>query len=146
MRLRNLASSFSSTKVPTLSCYHVRWTGSVFHRTYPSRNYEVWLGDTDVENESGLDGTDDDIQSYRWCAVCNEGKYAFSLDNRHPEGSKIAATDAYQIPEKWYPYRHDVWGASHQVMHCLVICAGIAHLFGLLRSFDHVHSGDICEV
>ncbi|KAH7083415.1 putative membrane protein [Paraphoma chrysanthemicola] len=50
-----------------------------------------------------------------------------------------------RIPEKWYPYRFDVWGSSHQIMHCLVICAGIAHLFGLLRSFDHVHGqGDIC--
>ncbi|KAF2252245.1 putative membrane protein [Trematosphaeria pertusa] len=46
---------------------------------------------------------------------------------------------AMRIPEKWYPNRFDIWGASHQIMHCLVICAGIAHLFGLLRSFDHVH-------
>lgn len=54
--------------------------------------------------------------------------------------------DHSQIPEKWYPYRHDVWGASHQIMHCLVVCAGIAHLFGLLRAFDHVHGhGDICR-
>ncbi|EOA88720.1 uncharacterized protein SETTUDRAFT_159912 [Exserohilum turcica Et28A] len=52
---------------------------------------------------------------------------------------------AMRIPEKWYPYRFDVWGASHQVMHCLVVCAGIAHLFGLLRAFDHVHGhGNIC--
>ncbi|OAL00938.1 HlyIII-domain-containing protein [Phaeosphaeriaceae sp. SRC1lsM3a] len=52
---------------------------------------------------------------------------------------------AMRIPEKWYPYRFDVWGASHQIMHCLVVCAGIAHLFGLLRAFDHIHGrGDIC--
>ncbi|KAH3919625.1 hypothetical protein HBI56_029110 [Parastagonospora nodorum] len=52
---------------------------------------------------------------------------------------------AMRIPEKWYPYRFDVWGASHQIMHCFVICAGIAHMFGLLRAFDHVHGhGDIC--
>lgn len=54
---------------------------------------------------------------------------------------------ALRIPEKWYPYRFDVWGASHQIMHCLVICAGIAHLFGLLRAFDHVHGhGNICAL
>ena len=49
-----------------------------------------------------------------------------------------------QVPEKWYPYRFDVWGSSHQIMHCLVVCAGIAHLFGLLRAFYHIHGhGDI---
>jgi len=32
-------------------------------------------------------------------------------------------------------------------MHCLVVCAGVAHLFGLLRAFDHVHGyGDVCKV
>ncbi|KAH6851497.1 hemolysin-III related-domain-containing protein [Alternaria rosae] len=52
---------------------------------------------------------------------------------------------AMRIPEKWYPYRFDVWGSSHQIMHCLVVCAGVAHLFGLLRAFDHVHGhGNIC--
>ncbi|OAG19845.1 Hly-III related protein [Alternaria alternata] len=52
---------------------------------------------------------------------------------------------AMRIPEKWYPYRFDIWGSSHQIMHCLVVCAGIAHLFGLLRAFDHVHGyGNVC--
>ncbi|EUC31237.1 hypothetical protein COCCADRAFT_38652 [Bipolaris zeicola 26-R-13] len=54
---------------------------------------------------------------------------------------------AMRIPEKWYPYRFDVWGASHQIMHCLVVCAGIAHLYGLLRAFDHIHGhGDAYSV
>ncbi|KAJ5059289.1 putative membrane protein [Bipolaris maydis] len=54
---------------------------------------------------------------------------------------------AMRIPEKWYPYRFDVWGASHQIMHCLVVCAGIAHLYGLLRAFDHIHGhGNACTV
>ena len=35
--------------------------------------------------------------------------------------------------------------SSHQIMHCLVVCAGIAHLFGLVRAFDHIHGhGSIC--
>ncbi|KAF2112926.1 hemolysin-III related-domain-containing protein, partial [Lophiotrema nucula] len=46
---------------------------------------------------------------------------------------------AMRIPEKWYPKRFDIWGSSHQLMHCLVICAGIAHYVGLLRAFDHIH-------
>ncbi|KAF2681642.1 mPR-typeG-protein-coupled receptor [Lentithecium fluviatile CBS 122367] len=54
---------------------------------------------------------------------------------------------AMRIPEKWYPTRFDIWGSSHQIMHCLVICAGIAHLFGLLRAFDHLHGqDDVCGV
>ncbi|ORY15640.1 hemolysin-III related-domain-containing protein, partial [Clohesyomyces aquaticus] len=52
---------------------------------------------------------------------------------------------AARIPEKWYPRRFDIWGSSHQIMHCLVVGAGIAHLFGLLRSFDYVHGREnIC--
>ncbi|PSN66376.1 Hly-III related protein [Corynespora cassiicola Philippines] len=54
---------------------------------------------------------------------------------------------ALRIPEKWYPRRFDVWGASHQIMHCMVICAGVAHLVGLVRAFEHVHgTDDICRV
>ncbi|KAF2190190.1 HlyIII-domain-containing protein [Zopfia rhizophila CBS 207.26] len=52
---------------------------------------------------------------------------------------------AMRIPEKWHPKRFDIWGASHQIMHCLVVCAGIAHLMGLLRAFDHLHERvDVC--
>ncbi|KAF2652991.1 HlyIII-domain-containing protein [Lophiostoma macrostomum CBS 122681] len=48
---------------------------------------------------------------------------------------------------RWWPYRCDIWGASHQIMHCLVVCAGISHLFGLLRAFDYAHgAGHRCEI
>ncbi|KAM3072500.1 hypothetical protein ACMFMG_009298 [Clarireedia jacksonii] len=45
-----------------------------------------------------------------------------------------------QIPEKWYPNQHDLFGSSHQIFHVMVVLAGLAHMFGLLRAFDHVHS------
>jgi adiponectin receptor len=52
-----------------------------------------------------------------------------------------------QIPEKWYLYKFDIWGSSYQIMHCMVVCAGIAHLLGLLRAFDHIHGQqNICVV
>jgi adiponectin receptor len=52
-----------------------------------------------------------------------------------------------EIPEKWYPYKFDIWGSSHQIMHCMVVYAGIAHLLGLLRAFDHIHGQqNICAV
>jgi len=51
-----------------------------------------------------------------------------------------------QVPEKWYPKRHDIYGASHQILHFAVIFAGLAHMFGLLRAFDHLHSSrGICK-
>ncbi|KAF8542949.1 hemolysin-III related-domain-containing protein [Trichophaea hybrida] len=52
------------------------------------------------------------------------------------------ATYAAQIPEKWYPPRHDIFGASHQILHFMAIFAGLAHMRGLLRAFDYTHSQD----
>ncbi|KAF8246041.1 Hly-III related protein, partial [Wilcoxina mikolae CBS 423.85] len=51
-----------------------------------------------------------------------------------------SATYAAQIPEKWYPLRHDIFGASHQILHFMAIFAGLAHMCGLLRAFDYTHS------
>ncbi|KAF1992596.1 Hly-III related protein [Aulographum hederae CBS 113979] len=51
-----------------------------------------------------------------------------------------AALYAFRIPEKLFPRRFDILGASHQIMHCMVIFAGFAHLCGLLRAFDHLHA------
>lgn len=55
-----------------------------------------------------------------------------------------AAVYGIRIPEKWHPYRHDIYGSSHQILHFMVILAGIAHLFGLVRAFDFVHGQDAC--
>ncbi|KAG4034507.1 hypothetical protein MFRU_003g04670 [Monilinia fructicola] len=46
-----------------------------------------------------------------------------------------------RIPEKWFPRRHDILGSSHQILHFMVIFAGLAHMAGLLRAFDHIHTG-----
>jgi len=51
-----------------------------------------------------------------------------------------AATYAARIPERWYPLRHDIYGGSHQILHFMVIFAGIAHMFGLLSAFDFIHA------
>lgn len=51
-----------------------------------------------------------------------------------------AAIYAARVPEKWYPNRHNIYGSSHQILHFMVIFAGIAHMFGLLKAFDHLHS------
>ena len=38
------------------------------------------------------------------------------------------------------PETFDVFGASHQILHVMVIFAGLAHMRGLFRAFDHAHS------
>ena len=54
-----------------------------------------------------------------------------------------------RIPERWYPKTFDLYGASHQIMHVLVICGALSHSTGLVRAFDYWHSlhandGKIC--
>jgi len=51
-----------------------------------------------------------------------------------------AATYAGRVPERWYPRKHDIYGSSHQILHILVIFAGLVHMFGLLSAFDYLHT------
>ncbi|TVY76015.1 ADIPOR-like receptor SPBC12C2.09c [Lachnellula suecica] len=51
-----------------------------------------------------------------------------------------AAVYAARIPERWHPARYDHFGGSHQILHFMVIFAGLAHMVGLLSSFDYLHS------
>ncbi|KAL8675469.1 MAG: hypothetical protein Q9168_000170 [Polycauliona sp. 1 TL-2023] len=37
---------------------------------------------------------------------------------------------AARIPEKLRPYKYDIFGSSHQILHVAVILAGLAHMFG----------------
>ena len=46
-----------------------------------------------------------------------------------------AAFYASRVPERWWPYRFDFIGASHQIFHVAVIFAGLAHYAGLTRAF-----------
>lgn len=48
-----------------------------------------------------------------------------------------AAIYAARIPERWYPGRFDVWGASHQIMHVLVMCGAVSHSLGLVRALEY---------
>ncbi|KAH7016543.1 hemolysin-III related-domain-containing protein, partial [Microdochium trichocladiopsis] len=45
-----------------------------------------------------------------------------------------AAVYAGRIPERWFPYRFDLVGASHQIFHVLVLVATFTHLAGLLAA------------
>lgn len=48
-----------------------------------------------------------------------------------------AATYAARIPERWFPRTFDIYGASHQLMHVLVIGGALCYTTGLLRAFDY---------
>ena len=45
-----------------------------------------------------------------------------------------------RVPERWYPKTFDYYGASHQIMHVLVICGALSHTVGLVRAFDYWQS------
>ncbi|KAK7959103.1 uncharacterized protein PG986_003957 [Apiospora aurea] len=53
---------------------------------------------------------------------------------------------AFKIPEKWYPKVFDIFGASHQIMHIMVVFAALAYSQAVLAAFDYRHSGslDVC--
>jgi adiponectin receptor len=44
-----------------------------------------------------------------------------------------------RFPERRWPRRFDIFGASHQLMHCAIIIAGLAWLAGMITAFDNTH-------
>jgi len=50
---------------------------------------------------------------------------------------------AARIPEKWHAEFYDIFGGSHQILHFMVIFAGLAHMMGLFRAFDHVRGQEL---
>src|SRR5262249_42261385 len=44
-----------------------------------------------------------------------------------------------QVPERWYPGRFDLFGASHQVFHFSALAAAASQLKALLFAFDYRH-------
>jgi len=46
---------------------------------------------------------------------------------------------AARFPERLAPGRFDLLGASHQIFHCFVVMAALAHLKGLVTAFDFLH-------
>ena len=54
----------------------------------------------------------------------------------------VAGATAYavRLPEKLCPRKFDIVGNSHQILHVMVIFAALAHMLGLFRAFNIVHS------
>ena len=58
----------------------------------------------------------------------------------------VALLICKQVPEKIKPFKYDIYGNSHQVLHVAVVFAGLAHMFGLFRAFDYLHTvGSVCS-
>jgi adiponectin receptor len=57
-------------------------------------------------------------------------------------GIDLVAAMIYSIrfPERWYPIRFDIYGHSHQLLHVLVVLAGLIYLVGLLGAVRFAHS------
>ncbi|CDS07996.1 hypothetical protein LRAMOSA01945 [Lichtheimia ramosa] len=47
---------------------------------------------------------------------------------------------ACRIPEKWYPGKFNIWGASHQIFHICVLIAVVAHYIGVMRAMAFWHT------
>jgi hypothetical protein len=61
LRLCHPTSSFPATQVSTLPSRDVCWTRFILYHSHCSWHIDIWLGDTNVENEPRLDGVDDDV-------------------------------------------------------------------------------------
>ncbi|KAL2022467.1 hypothetical protein VTK56DRAFT_5296 [Thermocarpiscus australiensis] len=49
-----------------------------------------------------------------------------------------------RFPEAWRPGRFDIWGASHQIFHVLVVLSAAVHLYGLLSAFRWNYENPRC--
>lgn len=68
--------------------------------------------------------------------VLGAGLYALRVCKPQPYTFKLTR---FQLPEKWYPLRFDIYGASHQIFHFMVLFGGLAHTVGLVQACMHVH-------
>ncbi|KAK4569904.1 hypothetical protein LTR86_002873 [Recurvomyces mirabilis] len=57
-----------------------------------------------------------------------------------------AAAYTYRFPERWFRYRFDLVGASHQIFHVMVLLAGFVHYYAVCQAFLAVRSGlEVCQ-
>ena len=43
-----------------------------------------------------------------------------------------------RFPERWFPRKYDIFGASHQLMHLSILLASLVWLWGMVRAFDNM--------
>ena len=119
---------------------HVCRTWAVRSRFRGTRYPIARLDNAKPANECGLDGINGNFQSDRGSDICCSG-LSFTVNC-----VTVALLTCKQVPEKIRPLKYDIYGSSHQVLHVAVIVAGLAHMFGLFRAFDYLHTvGSVCS-
>ena len=58
--------------------------------------------------------------------------YQFSLDTQTPYS-------ANRVPERFSPGTFDIFFASHQIFHFMVLLAALAHYLSVLKAIEHWH-------
>ena len=98
----------------------------------------IWMAPTENPPVVGLHGLDCPVQSYWRCDIRRESKHSsFEMIQ--------VVTNWIQIPERYVPYRFDIWGSSHQVFHVAVMLAAWIHFRGLIQGFHAIRSvPDVC--
>ena len=48
----------------------------------------------------------------------------------------------FQVPERWFPGKFDIWGQSHQMFHIFVLVAVFVHYHGI-SVLEANHTEDI---
>ena len=42
----------------------------------------------------------------------------------------------FQIPERWWPGKFDLWFSSHQIWHLLIVAAVLTHYLGVIHMYE----------
>lgn len=81
-------------------------------------------------------------------------KYGFEEQSRRVGLSWIGVTALFngvgvisyglKFPERWYPRVFDLYGASHQIMHIMVVLAALFYTKAILSFFDFYHKYGVC--
>lgn len=59
--------------------------------------------------------------------------------------SSVADAVFEKFPERWFPRRFDLFGASHQLMHTFVVLAALTYTCAVISAFDHRYEkGAVC--
>lgn len=56
-----------------------------------------------------------------------------------------ASIYVFRFPERWYPRRFDIFGASHQLMHCAIVLASLVWFAGMVVAHSNMHSRDVFD-
>lgn len=68
------------------------------------------------------------------------GASAYAAKVRFQATSTDSRLTKEQFPEKWFPRRFDIFGASHQIMHVMILIAAVMYGQAVIGEFDYRHA------